>query len=205
MGTHTISTIGELEALYGTPKETSLAKETDAINETYRQWLTQARFFAMATRGSAGLDCSPRGDAADNAFKVIDPQTLVIPDRRGNNRLDSLRNIVEHPQVGLLFLIPGITEALRINGDASLSTDPQLLEQFNFNDKQPLSCIVVQVKAVYFQCARALLRSGLWMEIDNDIRARVPTAGQMVAGVDPDFDDTKYDSQAGNRLKDSLY
>lgn len=205
MSKHTITTLGELAALYGEPKATAIKKEINEINPTYRQWLDNARFFALATYGKQGMDCSPRGDIQHNAFKVQDNKTLLIPDRRGNNRLDSLRNIVENPKVGLLFLLPGITEALRINGDATLSTDPELLALFDVNGKLPISCVVVKIQAVYFQCARAILRSGLWAGADKKVTDTVPSAGQMVKAINPEFDGDAYDRELRTMLNESLY
>ncbi len=200
-----IESLEQLTALYGEPKPTSLAKEVPELNAVYKQWLSQTCFFALASSGSSGLDCTPRGDAQGQAFKVLNDKTLLIPDRRGNNRLDTLRNIIEDPRVGLLFLIPGITEALRINGKAVISTAEEHVSEFDFNGKLPVSCIVVSIEAVYFQCARAILRSGLWLESAKKTKDTVPTAGQMVQGVQPDFDGKNYDETLVSRLKNELY
>ena len=203
--THTITTIEQLEALYGKPTPTALAKESDHLTSAYQAWLEKAAFFAFASGGANGLDCSPRGDDRGGAFKVIDKKTLAIPDRRGNNRLDTLRNIVTDSNVAILFLIPGITEALRINGHAEITTDPTLLVQFDMQGKPPTSVIKVNIDAVYFQCARAILRSKLW-DVDSQLtRGDVPTAGEMTKSVNPNFDADEYDAKLTQRQEGSLY
>ncbi len=203
--THTISTMAELEALYDKPNTNSLAKESVELTGKYREWLEQARFFTIASKGPAGLDCSPRGDTHGQAFKVLDKHHIVIPDRRGNNRIDTLRNIVSDPHIALLFLIPGINEALRINGQATVTTDPQLLALFTEQDKAPMSVISVNIDAVYFQCARALIRSSLWESSARLSKDQVPTAGQMTQSVLKNFDANAYDSTLYTRQKDTLY
>ncbi len=203
--THTISTIEQLEALYGQPSPQALAKESEQLTDAYRAWLEKAAFFAFASGGTNGLDCSPRGDSRGDAFKILDKKTLAIPDRRGNNRLDTLRNIVTDSTVAILFLIPGITEALRINGHATLTTDPTLLALFDMQGKPPTSVITVTIDSVYFQCARAIMRSKLW-DVDSQLsRGDVPTAGQMTKSVIPDFDAVEYDAKLADRQKGTLY
>ncbi|MBT5944047.1 MAG: pyridoxamine 5'-phosphate oxidase family protein, partial [Rhodospirillaceae bacterium] len=134
----TITTVEELAALYGAPVETSLAKEVDRITPQYRTLIEASPFVALATAGPEGLDCSPRGDMA-GFVRIHDETTVMLPDRRGNNRVDSLRNIVRDPRVGLLFLLPGSGSTLRINGKAHLSIDPELLESFAVDGKAPRS------------------------------------------------------------------
>lgn len=203
--THAINTIEQLEALYGKPNPNALAKETDQLTDAYRAWLEKAAFFAFASGGVNGLDCSPRGDGRGSAFKVLDNKTLAIPDRRGNRRLDTLRNIVTDPSVAILFLIPGINEAVRINGHAEITTDPALLTQFSIKGMPPTSVIKVNIDAVYFQCARAIMRSKLW-DVDSQLtRGDVPSAGEMVRSVVPDFDAEEYDAKLIDRQKGSLY
>jgi len=141
--------------------------------------MQQARFFVLASAGKTGLDCAPRGDTTDTGFLIPDNNTFIIPDRRGNNRLDTLKNIIEDPRVALLFLIPGINETVRINGRATVSTDPALLNQFELDGTFPLSCICVTIDAVFFQNARALSRSGLWHADSHLSYEQVPTPEQM--------------------------
>jgi len=203
--THNITTIEQLESLYGQPSPTALAKEADHLTDAYQSWLENAAFFAFASGGTNGLDCSPRGDSRGGAFKVLNNKTLAIPDRRGNNRLDTLRNIVTDSNVAILFLIPGITEALRINGHAQITTDPALLDQFDMQGKPPTSVIKVTIDAVYFQCARAIMRSKLW-DINSQLKSGdVPSAGQMTKSVLSDFDADSYDAELNNRQKGTLY
>ncbi len=202
---HTITSIDQLEALYGKPNPNALAKESDHLTDAYQAWLEKSAFFAFASTGVDGLDCSPRGDHRGQAFIVLDNKTLAIPDRRGNNRLDTLRNIVRDSNVALLFLIPGITEALRINGQATLHTDPELLARFDQQRKAPMSVIKVTIDVVYFQCARAIMRSGLWDQATHLAKGEVPSAGQMTKSVIRDFDAEKYDAELYSRQKDSLY
>ena len=177
---HRITTLAELEAVYGTPVETALVKEKDRIIPEYRALIAAAPFVALATRGPEGLDCSPRGDAA-GFVRVADEKTLMIPDRRGNNRIDSLRNVVRDPRVGLMFLIPGSGNALRINGMAEVETDRALLESFAVEGKAPRSVLVIRVGEVYFQCARAIIRAGLWRAESQVDPRSLPTPGAILA------------------------
>lgn len=156
MPENVISTLEQLSSIYEEAHPLSIQKETKFLTDEYIKWLEKSRFFAFATSGKDGLDCSPRGDAKDQTFKLLDNKTLIFPDRRGNNRLDSLKNIIANPQIAMMFLIPGVNEALRINGKAQLTTDPDLLSLFDMDGKLPKVVIHVSVEAVYFQCARHL-------------------------------------------------
>ena len=205
---HDVTTLEGLLALYGEPNPNSLAKEAPCLTAAYRDWLARTSFFAMATAGAGGLDCTPRGDAPGQAFRILDDRTLAIPDRRGNNRLDSLRNIVSDPRIALLFLIAGVNETLRINGRARITGDPALLESFSVEGKLPASVILVEIQSVYYQCARALSRARLWDPAAHVGRQEVPTAGQMSKSArrDPDaFDAEAYDASLSKRMQDSLY
>ena len=177
-----VATIDELEAIYGQPNEASTVKVTDRITSPYRILIEKSPFAALATSGPEGLDCSPRGDLA-GFVRVHDPKTLMLPDRRGNNRVDSLRNIVRDPRVGLLFLIPGSGSTLRVNGRAHLSVEPALLESFVMEGKPPRSITVIEVDAVYFQCARAIMRSDLWNPAKHVDPKSIPSAGQMLSAI----------------------
>jgi PPOX class probable FMN-dependent enzyme len=177
-----ITSIDQLRALYGAPTDVSLAKEIDHVSDHYRAFIEAAPFFALATVGPEGLDCSPRGDAP-GFVRVADRKTLLVPDRRGNNRIDSLRNIMRDPRVALLFLIPGIGETLRVDGHATLSIDPELLKRFVVNGKTPNCVIVVSVEHVFYQCTKAIIRSQLWDPSRHVDRKTLPTAGQILAGV----------------------
>jgi PPOX class probable FMN-dependent enzyme len=177
-----LRTEADLEALYGRPGETSTVKEVNWITPHYRAYIGASPYAALATCGPEGLDCSPRGDRA-GFVRVHDEKTLMLPDRRGNNRIDSLRNIVRDPRVALLFMIPGVGNTLRVNGRAHLSVAADLLESFAVEDKAPRSVTVIEVDAVYFQCARALVRSELWNPQRHVDPKSLPTAGQILAAL----------------------
>ena len=181
-GDHRVTTLEALEALYDKPYGPAIVKEIDRINPHYRTFIEAAPFFALATSGPDGLDCSPRGDAP-GFVRVADEKTLLIPDRRGNNRLDSLRNIVSDPRVALLFLIPGIGETIRVIGRASISTDPALTETFIVNGKAPRSVIVVAVERVFYQCTKAIVRSKLWDPARHVDRKSLPSAGTILGEI----------------------
>lgn len=201
----TISTIEALAAHYGAVNENSLRKETPALTPEYRRWLERAPFMAVATSGPGGLDCSPRGDRRGELCRIVDDRTLAIPDRRGNNRLDTLRNIVADGRIGLLFMIPGINETLRVNGRAHISIAPALLDSLAIDGKQPATAIVVAINAVYFQCARALLRSELWSSLARAQKEEVPTAGEMTRSAYSGFDAASYDAALPDRQRATLY
>jgi len=201
----TITTIAELEALYGEVNKGSLLKETDRIVPEYRAFIEAAPFAALATRGPEGLDCSPRGDGP-GFVRVRDEKTLLLPDRRGNNRIDSLRNIVRDPSVALLFLIPGIGETLRVNGRAAISVEPNLLESFAIDGKAPKSVLAITVEAVFFQCARAILRSELWNPDKHVARGSLPSAGRILASLSNNqVGGEDYDRELPERQRTTLY
>lgn len=205
MPDHVISDVETLQALYGEINANSLAKETRRLTPAYRQWIAAAPFMAIATSGPGGLDCSPRGDAAGQLLEILDDTTLLIPDRRGNNRLDTLKNIVADPRLALLFLVPGIDETIRVNGRAIISTDPALLDGFVADGKLPRTVLIVKIESVYFQCARALIRSRLWGPEHRRERGSLPTAGDMTAAACPGFDAATYDAALPDRQRASLY
>jgi len=176
-----IATIGELEAIYGQPNEASTVKVADRITPQYRVLIDKSPFAALATCGPEGLDCSPRGDLP-GFVRVHDETTLMMPDRRGNNRVDSLRNIVRDPRIALLFLIPGSGSTLRVNGRARVSADADLLASFKVDGKAPRTVIVMTVDEIYFQCARAIVRSDLWNPDRRVDPKSLPTPGQILAG-----------------------
>ena len=203
---HSITSLAALEALYDqSPAQASILKETDRIVPVYRALIEASPFAALATRGPEGLDCSPRGDGP-GFIRVRDDRTLLLPDRRGNNRIDSLRNIVRDPQVALLFLIPGLGETLRVNGRAAISVEPALLESFSVDGKAPKSVLVIAVEAVYFQCARAIVRSDLWNPHKHVARSALPSAGQILAALSRSgFDGEAYDRALPERQRATLY
>jgi uncharacterized protein len=177
-----IATVEQLEAIYGQANEASTVKVADRITPAYRVLIERSPFAALATCGPEGLDCSPRGDVP-GFVRIHGERTVMMPDRRGNNRVDSLRNIVRDPRIALLFLIPGSGTTLRVNGRAQLSVDPDLLASFDVGGKTPRSVIVMTVHEIYFQCARAVVRSDLWNP-DKRIDPRsLPTPGQILADM----------------------
>ena len=177
-----ITTIEQLEAIYGFPNDASTVKVADRITQSYRALMDQSPFAALATSGPEGLDCSPRGDLP-GFVRVHDEKTLMMPDRRGNDRVDSLRNIVRDPRIALLFLIPGSGTTLRANGRAHLETDPELLASFAVEGKAPRSIIVFRVETIYFQCARAIMRAKLWDEESRVEPASLPSPGRILAAL----------------------
>lgn len=180
-----IRTLEELHALYGQPSEASLVKVAHEVTPEYRRMIEASPFAVLATSGPQGLDCSPRGDQP-GFIRIQDERTLLMPDRRGNNRVDSLGNIVRDPRVALLFLLPGSGTTLRLNGTAVLQTDPALCQSFAVEDKPPRCVIVIQVAEIYFQCARAITRSELWNPARHIPPGTLPTPGQVLAAMTAD-------------------
>jgi len=175
-----IETVEQLEAIYGAVGDASTVKVADHVTPLYRVFIEKAPFAALATIGPEGIDCSPRGDLP-GFVRIHDPKTLMLPDRRGNNRVDSLRNIVRDPRVSLMFLVPGSGNAVRANGRAQLSIDPELLASFKVEGKAPRSVMVMNVDEIYFQCARAIVRSDLWNPDKRIDPKTLPTPGQILA------------------------
>lgn len=202
---HTITDLATLQALYGEPGEASVRKEVNWLHPTYRAIIEAAPFAVLASAGPDGLDASPRGDAP-GFVTVQDDHTLLLPDRRGNNRIDSLRNVLLDPRVALLFLVPGVGETLRVNGRAQVSIAPDLLARFAVDGKLPRSVLVVTVETAYFQCSRAVVRAGLWDADRLPAHRPVPTAGQILAALTKDgIDGAAYDHDLPARVKTTLY
>lgn len=200
-----LKTETQLEAIYGKPVEAATVKEVNWITPHYRAYIEASPYAALATSGTEGLDCSPRGDKP-GFVRVHDEKTLMLPDRRGNNRIDSLRNIVRDPRVALLFMIPGMGNTLRVNGRAYLSVEPGLLESFAVEEKAPRSVTVIEVDAVYFQCARALVRSELWNPERHVDPKSLPSAGQILAALSQDkVGGEKYDREWAGRAAATMW
>ena len=178
-----ITTLAELDALYGKPAPTATVKEVTALTPQYRALIEASSFLALATSGPEGLDCSPRGDAPGRLVRIADDKTLLLPDRRGNNRADSLRNIIRDPRVGLLFLIPGSRSAVRVNGRARLEMDGALLASFAVDGATPRCVIAIGIDAVFFQCGRAVERAGLWDASRFAAAENLPTPGDILASL----------------------
>lgn len=200
-----VTDLATLESLYGDAVAASIAKEVPALTPGYRALIEASPFFVLATGGPGGLDASPRGDEP-GFVRVADDRTLLIPDRRGNNRIDSLRNILADPRVALLFLVPGLNETLRVNGRAVIDTDPALCDSFGVDGKAPKSVLVVTIETVFFQCARALLRSRLWDPAAQVPRASLPSVGSLLAEASAGREGgDAYDRSLAERIPKSLY
>lgn len=204
MSEHLITDLASLEALFGPVAPASIAKEVDHLHPLYARWIDNARFALLATSGPHGLDISPRGDAGP-LVRMIDERTLLLPERRGNNRIDSLRNLISNPRMSLLFLIPGVGETLRVRGRAEICVDPRLLASFAVEGKAPMCVLRISVDKVFFQCARSILRSRLWHLQEHDI-SQVPTPGSILAELTQDgIDRETYDRALPQRQRESLY
>jgi len=201
---HILTSEAELDAIYGAPVEAAVIKEIDHISDHYRTFIDNSPFVILATVGPEGLDCTPRGDPA-GFVRVVDRKTVMIPDRRGNNRVDALRNIVRDPRCSLLFLVPGIGRTLRINGTAKISVDPELLASFPFDGKLPRSVLIITADTVYTQCPKALVRSHLWDASRHLPESAIPSSGEMMQALKAGFDGAAYDAAYPARLKETIY
>lgn len=200
-----VETVEQLEAIYGQPAEASIVKEADRITPEYGAYIEASPFAVLATSGPSRLDCSPRGDLP-GFVRIADDRTLMLPDRRGNNRIDSLRNILHDPRIALLFVIPGFGGTLRVNGNARISIEPSLLESFRMDGKLPRSVLIIDVKIVYFQCARAIVRSDLWNSDKHVDPKSLPSAGQILAAMTANrVGGEDYDKAWPQRAKETLW
>ena len=202
---HLVTSIEQLEKLYGERMPTSILKEIDHINGHYRTLIEAAPFVVMATGADEGLDCSPKGDAP-GFVRVIDEKTLMIPDRPGNNRTDGFHNLMRDPRIALLFLIPGIGETLRVNGRAKLSIDPALCDSFAVSGKPARAVLIVSVDSAYFHCAKAIMRSKLWDPKAQIARSSLPSTGTIIAELSAgELGGEPYDRDAPARNLANLY
>lgn len=202
---HLITSIDQLEALYGKPHGPAVLKEINFISEGYRKLIEAAPFVAIATNGPEGVDCSPKGDAP-GFVRILDNKTLALPDRPGNNRVDGYRNILRDPHVALLFLIPGVGETLRVNGRAEISVDPELMQSFAVKGKLPRSVMIVHIESTFFHCSKAIVRSKLWDEATKIDRRSLPSTGTIVAEFSKgQYGGEVYDREAPERIKSMLY
>ncbi len=200
-----VTDLAALDALYAGIDERSTIKVTDHIHPMYRAWIEASPFAVLSTVGPEGVDASPRGDGP-GFVTVEDPHTLLLPDRRGNNRADSLRNIVRDPRVALLFMIPGQGETLRVNGTGAVLADPDLLARFPINGKLPRTVLRVTVQEAYFQCSRALVRADLWNPARHVARGQLPTPGAILSALSAaQLGGPEYDRGLPGRLQDTLY
>ena len=202
---HLITTMEQLQTIYGEKVPASVVKEIDYVSGAYRKLIEAAPFLAVATSGPEGLDCSPKGDPA-GFVRILDDKTLAIPDRPGNNRIDGFRNIIRDPRIALLFLIPGVGETLRVNGRASISIDPELMQSFAVNGKLPRCVLIIHIETIYFHCAKAIVRSKLWDESTKIDRKSLPSTGSIIAELsEGKLGGEKYDREAPERIKAQLY
>lgn len=201
----TIESKSELRTRYGAPSERAVKKEMTHLDVHCRNFIAISPFLTLATAGADGrLDCSPRGDAP-GFVQVLDEKTLLIPDRKGNNRVDSLGNVAEHGQVGILFMVPGVNETLRVNGRARIVDDPELLDPLTVQGRAPRSGLLVEVEEAYLQCAKALARSKLWSPEAQIERKSFPSMGQMLADQIDGLDADAFDRDAGDPSRYTLY
>ena len=201
----TITSVKELDALYDQPAQTAILKEIGFISEDYRKYIEASPFLILATSGPEGLDCSPRGDPK-GFVRVADAATLMIPDRRGNNRIDSLRNIVRDPRIALLFLVPGIGTTMRVNGKARLSTDADLCASFSMEGKLPKCVIIIGVESIYTQCPKALIRSRLWSAETQIKQSELPSPGEIMERLSKgEMDGKSYDAAYPERVRTTIY
>jgi len=200
-----LTSVAELEALYGQPAETATVKVADRITPSYRPFIEASPFMILATAGPEGLDCSPRGDRT-GFVHIHDERTLMLPDRRGNNRTDSLRNIIRDPRCALLFLVPGSGTTLRVNGRARVDADEAMCAAFAIDGKAPRSMIVFAVEEVYFQCSRAVLRADLWNPDKHVDPRSLPTPGSILAALTADrVGGAEYDRAWPRRAHESMW
>ena len=202
MADHVITDVAELEALYGTPGEASLIKVAHQMTPLYRKWIMASRLCVLSTVGPEGTDGSPRGDDGP-VVQEADVKTLLLPDWRGNNRMDSLRNIVADGRVSLMFVVPGSNNVVRVNGQAVVSVDPAVRSRFDQNGKQPRSVIMITVSEIYSQCARALMRAGIWTADDES--DGLPTVGALLSEQKDGFDGDDYDAAWADRAKATMW
>jgi uncharacterized protein len=201
----TVTTADELASHYARPLERVLKKELDHVDGLGRAFIAASPFLVLASGSKAGLDCSPKGDRPGFVQVAEDGRSLLIPDRRGNNRLDGLTNIVEDPRVGLIFFIPGANETYRVNGRARVSADPSLRRRFAVDDKEPATVIVVAVEQAFPHCPKALIRSDLWRAAAGGRPKGAPTLGDFAAARNPGTDPAVYDADYARRMPNELY
>ncbi len=198
-----LDSIEALEMIYGEPGEASLVKVAHQLTPTYRAWIERSRFCVISTVGADGTDGSPRGDAGPVVME-LDQHTLALPDWRGNNRMDTLRNIVADGRISLMFMVAGSTNVVRVNGRSKITTDADMLARFGVNGKHPRSVIIIKIAEIYSQCARAVMRAGLWS--DGDLSDGLPTVGDMLKEMTSGaFDGERYDRDWGARAKDTMW
>ena len=200
-----INTPEALAGLFGPVSPAAMLKESPTLTPQYREMVAASPFALIGTTGPNGLDISPRGDAP-GFVHAVNERTLLLPERPGNNRIESLRNLLHDSRLALIFLIPGVGETLRIRGRGRITTDPELLQRFSVGAALPRCVIRVEVDCVFFQCARAIRRSRLWDPALPATLPPVPSAGSMLKPLMAEgFDASAYDQGLPDRQQNSLY
>jgi PPOX class probable FMN-dependent enzyme len=194
-----------LATLYEKPIERIAAKELDYVNAAGRAFIAASPFLVLATGSRQGLDCSPKGDNPGFVEVTEDGRTLYIPDRRGNNRIDGLKNLLEDPHIALIFFVPGANETYRVNGRARISADADLKRRFAVNNKEPATVIVVTVEQTFQHCPKALVRSNLWKAGSSGRPKGVPTLGEFAAARTPGIDSAAFDATYTASIPSELY
>lgn len=204
-GSNDVTSREQLATLYAPPHERVLRKELDHVDALGRAFIAASPFLVLATGSAQGLDCSPKGDQPGFVEVAEDGKTLFIPDRRGNNRIDGLKNLVEDPRIGLIFFVPGVNECYRVNGRARVSVDPQVKRRFIVNGKEPSTVMVVSVEQTFQHCPKALVRSNLWKSASQSRPKGVPTHGDFAAARNPGIDSGAYNDAYLKRMPEELY
>jgi uncharacterized protein len=201
----TVTSVDELGALYAQPIERIGKKELDYVNAAGRAFIAASPFLVLATGSQQGLDCSPKGDQPGFVEVADNGRTLLIPDRRGNNRIDGLKNLIDDPRIGLIFFVPGVNETYRVNGHARISVDADLKRRFAVNGKEPATVMVVTVDETFQHCAKALVRSDLWKAGARGRPQGVPTMADFVATRFPGTDRAAVDKHYTESIPNELY
>jgi PPOX class probable FMN-dependent enzyme len=200
-----VQSVEQLQQIYREPIPTSIVKEVGHLTDVYRKLIEAAPFVVIATSGPSGLDCSPKGDAP-GFVRIVDDNTLMIPDRPGNNRLDGFKNLMSDPRIALLFMIPGCSETMRVNGRATVSIDPALRESFAMNGKPARAVLIVEIETVFFHCAKAIVRAKLWDVNAQVDRKSLPSTGTIIAELSGGkLGGEQYDKDAPARIQAQLY
>ena len=201
----TVTSADGLAALYEQPTECLATKDLDYVNAAGRAFISASPFLVLATGSQQGLDCSPKGDRPGFVEVADDGRTLFIPDRRGNNRIDGLKNITEDPRIALIFFVPGANETYRVSGRARISADADLKRRFAVNGKEPATVTVVTVEQAFQHCPKALMRSNLWKAGSGGRPQSVPTLGDFAAARTPSIDGAAFDEALKEQFPKELY
>lgn len=202
---YVVKSVAELAAIYKPPGERVINKELDHVNGLGRAFIAASPFLVLATGTAQGLDCSPKGDKPGFVTVSEDGKTLMIPDRPGNNRIDGMKNLIENPRVGLIFLVPGVGETYRVNGRAFISTDPALKARFAVDGKEPRTVLVIAVEQAFQHCPKALIRSDMWRAGSRERPKDVPTLGHFAARITPGTDADAFNAEYAKRMVEELY